>query len=337
MLNIYDALPEGLLERDSHELHEVLPGPTLIHLRGRAEEPLFVSVMLHGNEDTGWLALRELLRRYRGHALPRSLSLFIGNVAAARERRRLLDGQPDFNRIWNDGDTLEHGMARQVLAQMRERRVFAAVDIHNNTGINPHYACVNALDPRYLQLATLFARTVVYFTRPETVCSMAFAALCPAVTLESGQPGQPHGTEHALNFVDSCLRLAAIPEHPVADHDLDLYHTVAVVKMAAGLDFGFREGVGDVWFVPDLDHLNFSDLPPGTPLGGVRDAAAELPLEVTDETGADVGARYFELVDGEILTRAPLMPSMFTLDENVIRQDCLGYVMERYHVPHAAA
>jgi len=28
-----------------------------------------------------------------------------------------------------------------------------------------------------------------------------------------------------------------------------------------------------------------------------------------------------------------LMPSMFTLDERVIRQDCLGYLMERYPLP----
>jgi len=27
------------------------------------------------------------------------------------------------------------------------------------------------------------------------------------------------------------------------------------------------------------------------------------------------------------------MPSMFILDERVIRQDCLGYLMERYPLP----
>lgn len=334
MLNVYESLPEGLLERAAPELHEVLPGPSLIHLRGRAEEPLFVSVLLHGNEDTGWLAMRELLTRYRHQALPRSLSLFIGNVAAARERKRRLDGQPDFNRVWSEGDSLEHAMARQVLDEMRRRRVFAAVDIHNNTGINPHYACVNVLDPRYLQLATLFGRTVVYFVRPDTVCSMAFADLCPSVTLESGQPGQPHGTEHASAFVDAALHLSEIPDHPVAEHDLDLYHTVAVVKVKEDVDFGFQKGSGTVWFVPDLDHLNFQQLPAGTPLGGLR-GGDELPLEVTDETGADVGERYFEVADGEILTRVPIMPSMFTLNENVIRQDCLGYVMERYHAPRS--
>ena len=79
--NVYAHLPDGLLERDARRLHEVLPGPSLIHLPGRRPDPLFVSVLLHGNEDTGWLAAREILRKYRESPLPRALSLFIGNVA----------------------------------------------------------------------------------------------------------------------------------------------------------------------------------------------------------------------------------------------------------------
>jgi succinylglutamate desuccinylase len=137
---------------------------------------LFVSVLLHGNETTGWQAVRQLLRCYRERELPRSLSLFIGNVRAARYGQRRLDGQPDYNRIWGPGSTPEHAMAEAVLRQMRQRGVFASVDIHNNTGTNPHYACVNYLDPSTLHLATLFGRTVLYFRRPEGVQSMAFGA-----------------------------------------------------------------------------------------------------------------------------------------------------------------
>jgi hypothetical protein len=39
--------------------------------------------------------------------------------------------------------------------------------------------------------------------------------------------------------------------------------------------------------------------------------------------------RYFSIEDNMLLTARPLMPSMFTLDEQIIRQDCLGYLMER--------
>ena len=82
-------------------------------------------------------------------------------------------------------------MMREVVEQMRARGVFASVDIHNNTGINPHYGCVNRLEAPFLHLAALFSRIVVYFKRPLGVQSAAFAQLCPSVTVECGKPGNP--------------------------------------------------------------------------------------------------------------------------------------------------
>ena len=42
-----------------------------------------------------------------------------------------------------------------------------------------------------------------------------------------------------------------------------------------------------------------------------------------------VQERYFAVDNGELVTTRPVMPSMFTLDMKIIRQDCLGYLMER--------
>jgi hypothetical protein len=58
-------------------------------------------------------------------------------------------------------------------------------------------------------------------------------------------------------------------------------------------------------------------------------AACRQPLLVLDEDGREVTERYFEIRRGELRTRRPVMPSMLTLDEQVIRQDCLCYLMER--------
>ncbi|MFN2309937.1 MAG: M14 family metallopeptidase, partial [Gammaproteobacteria bacterium] len=193
MLNILESPPAGLLDAEPTELLQLLGGPSLLHLPGRRAEPLFVSVLLHGNEDTGYFAVRELLRRFRDTPLPRALSIFFGNVRAAAVGLRRLDDQPDYNRVWPGSEapeTPEHGLMARVVDALEQRRVFASVDVHNNTGINPHYACVNRVDHRYLHLATLFGRTVVYFTRPRGVQSLSFSRLCPAVTIECGQPGQ---------------------------------------------------------------------------------------------------------------------------------------------------
>jgi succinylglutamate desuccinylase len=333
LLHTREDIPDGLLDCAVEDLHTLLPGPTLIHLPGRREEPLFVSVLLHGNEPVGMQAMQQVLKRYQEQELPRALSLFIGNVTAAANRQRRLDGQPDYNRIWCKGDTPEHAMAAEIVAQMRQRGVFASIDVHNNTGLNPHYGCVNKLDHRFLRLATNFSRTVVYFIKPEGVQTSAFAELCPAVTLECGQPEQEYGVKHAAEYLDTVLNMARLSERQVPEHDIDLFHTVALVKVPEDVSFGFDESDDvDLCFEADLDHMNFRELTAGTVLGQVREGATAR-LEAMDEQGMDRGEHYFAVEDSQLQLRQAVMPSMLTLNEKVIRQDCLCYLMERLALP----
>jgi len=334
MLNVIENVPEGLLHTDATHLHEILPQPTLIHLQGRRREPLFVSLLLHGNEVTGLHAIQDLLRKYQTLELPRSLSVFIGNVSAAKEGQRRLQGQPDYNRVWPGGDepsSPESAMMQQVIDAMRERQVFASIDIHNNTGINPHYACINVLDNPFFHLATLFSRTVVYFTRPTGVQSSAFASLCPAVTVECGKVGQSYSDQHAMEFIDAALHLSELPTHVIPAHDIDLFHTIAIVKVPAGTDFSFNGEHCDICFDNDLDHMNFRELEKGTRLGQVS-VSESARLEAWDNQGKNIGDELFSYENNQILTKKPLMPSMLTLNERVIRQDCLCYLMERYKI-----
>ncbi|TVO72400.1 M14 family metallopeptidase [Sedimenticola selenatireducens] len=337
MLKELDRLPDGLLSLEANQLASALGGPTLIHLQGRQSPALFVSILMHGNETTGWEAVRQLLQQYQAgggvRELPRSLSLFIGNVDAAAEGLRRLDGQPDYNRVWPGGDDCDSPEAilmQQVVDRMAERGLFASVDVHNNTGLNPHYACVNRLDHPFLHLASLFSRTVVYFIRPTGVQSGAMAERCPAVTLECGKPDQAFGVTHVQEYLDACLHLSAHPDHPVAEHDLDLFHTVAIVKMPESVSFGFADTSVDLSLSDDLERLNFRELSRGTVLGQVRPGIGT-GLAVFDEQGADVSDRFLLVERGELRLRLPVMPSMITRDCRVIRQDCFCYLMERYN------
>ncbi len=328
-LSLRHDLPAEILNRPATRLYEVLDGPTLVHLKGDKKPPLFLSVLMHGNEDTGWRVVQNILREY-GSSLPRSLSIFIGNIKAARYGKRRLEKQPDFNRIWAGGDTPEHAMVAEVLRTMRRRGVFASIDIHNNTGINPHYACVNRLDARYLNLARSFSRMVIYFTRPSGVQSLAFGRFCPAVTLECGQPGDEIGIQLATKLVHHVMHLDALPTTTPTDSDIDLYHTVAVAKMPAKTRFSFTSQPADVRFIRGIEQLNFEEIPAGTVLAELQDD--EIPIDVLDEDGRGVAEQYFEVVDHKLRTRIPLMPSMLTTNERIVRQDCLCYLMERYEL-----
>ncbi len=333
VLTVLDEIPEGLLQANAKELHQYLSGPTLIRLQGGGKDVLFVSVLLHGNETTGWDAIRELLLSYEEGALPRSLYLFIGNIVAAAEGLRVLDGQQDFNRIWKKNNkTAEGKMAAELLEILGKVTLFAAVDIHNNTGINPHYACINELGSQFLHLGTLFSRTVVYFRRPDSVLSLALSELCPATTVECGKAENSQGKEHAIEFLNACLHLQAFPEHDVAEHDIDIFHTVATVKVPQGIDFGIEKPTAELNFIGNMDRLNFQELSAGTILAHIN-CGHSACLQAFNEEGDDVVEEYFSCEKGVLRFSASLMPSMLTLDELIIRQDCLCYLMERldYH------
>ena len=336
LLSELDEMPLSLLETAADGLHDVLGGPTLFHLKGQREPALFICVLMHGNETSGWDAIRKVLLDHLdndGLRLPRSLSLFIGNTAAAQLGVRHLPDQPDYNRVWPGSETHgtpEHELMKSVMDSMADREIFASIDLHNNTGLNPHYACVNVLEHQSLHLAALFGRTVVYFVRPRGVASMAMAALGPSVTLECGKVGQEHGVEHATDYLRACLHLSAIPSHAVPTHDIDLYHTVAVVRVPPERPFTFGDQDGAIRFPRDLDKMNFRELPVGSLIAECP-SEPDLPLDVRDEQDRQVAEQYFMLEDGRLVTRVPVMPSMLTCDPEVIRQDCLCYLMERYN------
>ncbi len=99
MLNEMSHIPDALLTAKADELDDVLGAPTLFHLNGINKQPLFICTLLHGNETTGFYAIQRLLKKYQDRPLPRAISLFIGNIEAAKENQRRLDTQDDYNRI----------------------------------------------------------------------------------------------------------------------------------------------------------------------------------------------------------------------------------------------
>lgn len=330
-----DHLPEGLLERPASGLHRSLDGPTLIHLEGRAPRPLFISVLQHGNEVTGWEAVRRLLKTRGQQTLSRNVSILIGNVAAARSGARHLNDQPDFNRCWPGGELTSTPVGhvfRQVTERMRALDPVASIDIHNNTGLNPHYAAINRLAPEYHRLAAAFSDIVVYFTIPSGVQSAAFAEFCPSVTLECGLAGEVHGTDHSLSYLEKCLD--HLPLEPGVGVDQmegrtppPVYRMMATVRVRDEVDFSFS-GSTNLQLRPDLDQLNFRSSPKGTVLGRLDREAATMPLTVMSKEGRDITDEVFVIEEGWLKTRKPVTPAMLTMDRAAIRQDCLCYLMQ---------
>lgn len=330
---IYHEIPDGFCDALPRDIESVLGGPSLIVLPGKRKQPLFISTLLHGNEHSSLIAVQALLKKYRNKQLPRSMIIFVGNVGAAKRNVRRLPGQLDYNRIWESGDAPEHEMAAFVMDFAREAQPMASIDIHNNTGANPHYGCVNRIDIESLTLASLFSRTLVYFTEPHEVQSNAFSAICPSTTVECGFSGEWHGVEKAMSFLDDCLHIHSLSDHNISHDCVDVYHTVARVKLPKNclFDFGGMNPEVDLRFPDNFDHLNFVEQPENSLLGWRFNENQN--LHVVDNMGRDVAHQFIRYENREIRTHTALVPSMFTKDKQVAMMDCLGYFMLRYPLP----
>ncbi len=331
---VLDSVPPEFLNCPPERLVDVLPRPTLFDLKGRDPRPLFVSVLLHGDEETGLEAAQELLRRHLAKGLSRSLLLFVGNVEAAAAGVRTLPGQRDFNRIWPGTPLTEDPFARMaqfVFDYAARRPLFASVDIHNNTGFNPHYGCVSRLEPKFLALARLFSRTIVHSERPLGVQTNAFTRLCPAVTVECGKVGEGKARDHAIELLEACLSIAELPDHPPSPQDLNPLRTYVIARVPPTATLSFDGAPADFMFPADLDHLNFSELAAGATFGRVGDGAQRLELAPGD--GAETAPEgYFDYADGEIRLARAAIPAMLTTKPAAVRQDCLCYLMHRINL-----
>ena len=329
MLNEMNHIPDAFLDASAEHLHEILPAPTLFHLPGINPQPIFLSTLLHGNETTGLYAIQRLLKKYQNEDLPRAISLFIGNITAARENMRRLDGQDDYNRIWpgsHHNDSPEKDMMQTVTNIMKKKKPFASIDIHNNTGKNPHYGCINNLNPHALVLASEFSDIAVYFTDPKGVQSSAFSDFCPAVVLECGQSGNRSGEDHALSYLEKILRLDNLSSHN--SNKLKLYHTIARVLIPQTISIGDN---GDLRLNHQLEEKNFHQIQPGTKFAELH-STKEKQIIVSSESHEDITEEYMEITQDKILFKKPVTLSMFTSDERAIMQDCACYFMEELHI-----
>ena len=329
-LNILSDIPEGFFDLEINNIHDVFPSPTLIHLNGHRSPALFVSILLHGNEYSGLKAIQALLAKYNDQ-LPRSIYIFIGNVDAAQANCRVLAGQTDFNRCW-PGTEMEPNSETKLMHEVVEvatrDRLFAAIDIHNNTGANPHYACMTDVTQDNQHLASMFNHIGLVFKRPKGVSTMAFNGICPAATLECGKPGEAMGIKHATELLDGLLHMDHFPQRPVAAHDLQLVQSLATLNIPDDVSFDFNlSAQADLTFEAGFELKNFTEIKPTDIFAYTR---IESPFKIISQDGEDVTKEIMRVENGKVYLNKLIMPAMITQDRSIIRQDCLCYLLTDY-------
>jgi hypothetical protein len=334
-LNTVNELPDAFLDISYRDIKKIFDKPTLIHLKGRKEPALFISILLHGNEFSGLQIMQEILKKYKdtdGYMLPRSIWLFVGNTEAASQGLRRLDNELDFNRAWPgtpEPNAPASKLISQVMKKITEDELFAAIDLHNNTGKNPPYGCISVVNEKNKYLSSFFNHIAMVFHTPKGVSTMAFDDICPAITLECSTPGNPLGIDKAVALIDDLMHMDHFPDKPLPSHDLQLVHNNAVLKVADNVKFGFEneEEKFDLTLVENFDRHNFTRLETSEVFAHTT---LDKPLIATSDDGRDVTDELICNDNGAISLKKPLMPAMITLDKKIIMQDCLCYLLEDY-------
>jgi hypothetical protein len=265
--------------------------------------------------------------------LPRSILLFIGNVRAAEANLRQLPDQVDYNRCW-PGTLMEpcptSAMMRRISEIARGLPLFAALDIHNNTGKNPHYTCISDPNGRNQNLAAMFNRIAMVF-RHKGVNTLAFDGICPAATLECGLPGNPEGIDNARRMIDELLTLERLATEAPAREQLHLVESRLDVYIPNHVSYEFDTMADvDLRFERDIEERNFTLQDPQQVFAHTR---IDRPLQILDADNHDVTDQVLRIEQGKIYFNQTLMPAMITRDKLVIRQDCLCHLLQDY-LPH---
>lgn len=325
-LDEFDHLPAALANVSGRDLRTVFPNSALIRLEGRHRDPLVLGVMMHGDETVGLAVLKRLQAWMKSHPLPRSLLIFVGNVFAAEAGVRILPGGQDYNRVWKGGPEPEHDLARRVLEAIDATTPFAHIDLHNNTGANPHYSCVHNERPDTLQLASFLSPLAIYTHNPPTMFSQARCETIPAITAECGLPGEEAGEAAAFNLVMAALHLDHFRGAP--DRDLTVYDVTGRIEIAEDATFGFsHDAKADLELPPKLESWNFFERPEGSTFA--RRLTGRQVMRVYDDDRNDVTDRFFKVEGDRVILTRDATPAMLTMSEAAIRADCLGYLMEK--------
>ena len=330
----YDELKPILTGTDEDVLVS-LRKPALICIPGTDPQPRvrFVSTLLHGNEDSGFRAVLNMLRN--GDHFPFDLWVFIGNVRAAHQEgwfaHRYLDGQEDFNRTWglNAPTTRMRRCSDEVFAVLRELDLEAAVDIHNNTGLNPYYAITPDPTEEALRLGAAMADTILRWPLRAHTLMEVLSPICPAVSVECGLPAVEENHAYAAAALRRFLRIPSFDDSMPGPHRVfEMQHRIVVrpeVKFAFG---GVLTEDLDMVLHPGLDTHNFGMLLAGTELGLVPPGAA-MPLLCTDMRGRETTERFFEIIGGSLIVTEDVTPVMLTTTVQQTRRDCFFYIARR--------
>ncbi|WOJ94588.1 M14 family metallopeptidase [Congregibacter variabilis] len=318
--------PDALLDN--------LGGPVCILFSGRdTTRTRALVTLLHGNEPSGLFALHRWLLSAQQPAV--NLLVIVASVHAALESprfsHRMLPRARDLNRCFKPPFDDEQGrLAEEILELLRLHRPEAIVDMHNTSGSGPSFGVCTHLDRQHDALVSLFTRRLVVSHLNLGALMDISDASCPTVTIEVG--GRQDEEAHTLAY-DGLQRFASA-QRVLANEDevewgIEILRDPIRLELCEGVTLAYddkpRPGF-DITLRSDIEHHNFGEVNPHTPLGWVKDDPQAL-FRAVDAFGRCAVTALVRCEDGVLYPSQGLKLFMITTNASIAQSDCLFYAV----------
>ncbi len=329
-LNIIQAHNLALPETPEQWLMS-LQQPTVVEVSGKEMSRWrVVSVLIHGNEPSGFFAAYEFLRQ---KTIPQTnLAIVISSVRAARHEplftHRAIPGEFDLNRRFGIVECRDRvtELAHHIVEYVRALCPELVVDLHNTSGQAPPFAVSISDHSSVRKMASLFCCTMVV-TQLIVGSLMEQNFNCPIVTIECGGAGSD--SSHAL-ALEGLRRFAVLDSiNELNDETVEVYMHPVRVKALPGLSLSYGGTVdpdADITLSQTIEQLNYGITPAGKPLGWLS-RPLEQSLTAINDYGEDLIETLFENRQGRLIARQNLKLFMATGRGDIALSDCLFYVV----------
>lgn len=313
-----------------------LAGPVCIIIPGRdATRSRFVVTLLHGNEPSGAIALHRWLTAERTVPAVDIYCVIMNTEAALTEPPfsfRQLPDTRDLNRCFREPFEDPPGqLARALLELIHRTRPEALIDIHNTSGMGPSFGVAVYYDKTHDALVSFFTeRLVVTDLRLGALMELSEQDV-PTVTIECGGA---QDTESHLIAYDGLLRYIQARQLFTEEHTawpIDVLHNPVRLELDESLRIAYAEQAMenvDICLRVDIEHFNFGEISPETPLGWVNETAWQ-QIRVINSQGENLRDDYVRREGGQLYPATRLKLFMITANPRIALSDCLFYAVKR--------
>ncbi len=321
-----------LLGESPEDFLEALGGPSWLVVKGTGMgRPRAITTLLHGNEPSGFRALRHWLAS--DPQPPVDIHVCVASVEAARTSPlftwRERKGGRDINRAFRAPYEGPEGLlAKEILDRLLKIDPEALVDLHNTSGSGPSFGLAAVVDDQHKRLSSFFTERMVRLGSSLGTLMEATVDSFPSLIVECGGVPDSESDATALRGIAAFAESESLWGGPASEM-AEFYEKPTRIKIKEGFQLVYADSKAkdaDLTLRNDIDRLNHGVTASGELLGWVGEKGLDVLIPQGPAGGPPIRALLRER-EGRLETACELKILLATTRADIGVSDCLFYLI----------